>query len=139
MKKIYAVLDTNIIISSLIKQDSNPGKVVEMALSGKIIPVLHEKIRDEYWKVCKRKKFNFPNDIVSRLIHRLTNRAIFLDRTNSVDRILDQKDIVFYEVTLTAKDKFDDAYLVTGNGKHFPVKPFVVSPAEMVAIVEGAK
>ena len=25
-----------------------------------------------------------------------------------------------------------DAFLVTGNGKHFPVKPFIVTPAELV-------
>ena len=136
MKKIYAVLDTNIIISSLIKKDSNPGKVLKMALSGKIIPVMHRKIQAEYWEVCRRKKFNFPADIISRLMTRLENRAIYLDETKSTDTILDEKDIVFYEVTLTAKDKFDDAYLVTGNGKHFPIKPFVVTPAEMVAIVE---
>ena len=43
----------------------------------------------------------------------------------------DPKDVVFYEVTLSK----DDAYLVTGNIKHFPKKPFVVTPAEMVAIL----
>ena len=44
------------------------------------------------------------------------------------------KDVVFYEVTLSK----EDAYLVTGNIKHFPQKPFVVTPAEMIAIIEGA-
>lgn len=136
MKKIYVILDTNIIISALIRKDSNPGKVVKMALSGKIIPVMHKKIQAEYWEVCKRKKFNFPDDIISRLMSRLGNRAIFLDETKSADKITDEKDIVFYEVTLTAKDKFNDAYLVTGNGKHFPIKPFVVTPAEMIEIIE---
>ena len=50
--------------------------------------------------------------------------------------VKDAKDVVFYEVTLTAKDVFDEAYLITGNGKHFPIKPFVVTPAEMVKILE---
>ena len=27
--------------------------------------------------------------------------------------------------------------MVTGNIKHFPKKPFVVTPAEMLAILEG--
>ncbi len=137
MKKIYAILDTNIIISALIRKDSNPGNVVKMALSGKIIPVMHKKIQSEYWEVCRRKKFNFPEDIISRLMSRLVNRAIFLDETKSADKIIDEKDIIFYEVTLTAKDKFNDAYLVTGNGKHFPIKPFVVTPAEMMRIIEA--
>ena len=30
----------------------------------------------------------------------------------------------------------DGSFLVTGNIKHFPVKPFVVTPAEMVKIME---
>ena len=30
----------------------------------------------------------------------------------------------------------DGSFLVTGNIKHFPVKPFVVTPAEMVKMME---
>lgn len=30
----------------------------------------------------------------------------------------------------------EDSYLVTGNIKHFPVKPFVVTPTEMVKMME---
>jgi hypothetical protein len=38
---------------------------------------------------------------------------------------------VFYEVALSK----DDAYLVTGNTKHFPKKPIVVTPAQMLEIL----
>ena len=40
--------------------------------------------------------------------------------------------MVFYEVALTEGDSF----LVTGNLKHYPVDPRVVTPAQMVAILE---
>ena len=30
----------------------------------------------------------------------------------------------------------DGSFLVTGNIKHFPIKPFVVTPAEMVKMME---
>ena len=30
----------------------------------------------------------------------------------------------------------DGSFLVTGNIKHFPIKPFIVTPAEMVKIME---
>ncbi len=30
----------------------------------------------------------------------------------------------------------EDAYLVTGNTKHFPNSPIVVTPTEMIAILE---
>lgn len=43
----------------------------------------------------------------------------------------DLKDIVFYEVALSK----EDSYLITGNIKHFPLEPFIVTPAEMVRIL----
>ena len=43
----------------------------------------------------------------------------------------DAKDVVFYEVTLSV----DETYLITGNIKHFPVKPFIVTPAQMIEIL----
>ncbi len=46
----------------------------------------------------------------------------------------DPKDRVFYEVVME-KRKTDEAYLVTGNIRHFPVKPFVVTPREMIDII----
>ena len=33
----------------------------------------------------------------------------------------------------------DDAYLLMGNMKHHPVRDFIVTPAEMVAILEDKK
>jgi hypothetical protein len=44
-----------------------------------------------------------------------------------------KKDVVFYEVALSK----EDAYLVTGNNKHFPQSPIVVTPAEMIKILES--
>ena len=40
-------------------------------------------------------------------------------------------DIVFYGVALSQEDSFQ----VTGNIKHFPKKPFIVTPAEMLTII----
>ena len=30
----------------------------------------------------------------------------------------------------------DNAFLVTGNKKHFPMKPFIVTPSEMIDIIK---
>lgn len=46
----------------------------------------------------------------------------------------DPKDRVFYEVVME-KRKSEDAYLVTGNIKHFPIKPYVVTPRQMMDII----
>ena len=53
------------------------------------------------------------------------------------EKMRDPKDVVFYAVTLSSQDK--NSLLVTGNGKHFPQKPFIVTPAELVAILRGEK
>ena len=50
---------------------------------------------------------------------------------------IDEDDIIFYEVAMEKRD--DNAYLVTGNMKHYPVRDFIVTPAEMVAILEEKK
>lgn len=33
----------------------------------------------------------------------------------------------------------DDAYLVTGNIKHFPQEPFIVTPRELLDIFDNCK
>lgn len=43
------------------------------------------------------------------------------------------KDLPFYEVVLEKRD--DNTYLVTGNIKHFPKEPFVVTPRELLDIL----
>ena len=49
----------------------------------------------------------------------------------------DMKDLPFYEVVMEKRTK--DAYLVTGNLKHFPVKPFIVTVRQMLDIMDGKK
>lgn len=46
-------------------------------------------------------------------------------------------DLIFYEVTMEKRD--EDAYLVTGNQKHYPIRDFIVTPAEMMEIIKRSK
>lgn len=53
---------------------------------------------------------------------------------SATDEVLPDPDYTpFYEVVLEKRD--DDAYLVTGNLKHFSKKPFIVTPAEFLEII----
>jgi uncharacterized protein len=59
--------------------------------------------------------------------------GLWLDRTKAGEEYFpDPKDVVFYEIAMSK----EGSYLVTGNIKHFPAKPFVVTPAEMIGILE---
>ena len=134
--RYYAVLDTNVLVSAMLKGTSIPGIIVDQALNGVIIPLVNSEIILEYREVLSRKKFSFAQQDVDVLIEQLSKRAVFLDRTKSSDVFPDPDDVVFYEITLTAR-KDADAWLVTGNKKHFPAKSFVVSPREMLDIIES--
>ncbi len=57
--KFYAVLDTNVLISALLKSGSMPWKVTVEALIGDIIPVLNDDIIAEYEDVLRRPKVKF--------------------------------------------------------------------------------
>jgi len=101
-------------------------------MNERIIPVFNSEILGEYLEVLTREKFHFQRTSVETVVNHIKQIGLELDRTRSWEGVFpDPKDIVFYEVTLSK----DDAYLVTGNIKHFPKKPFVVTPAEMVEIL----
>lgn len=78
-----------------------------------------------------RKKFDIPEHLIKWAIDRILMNGIRGERVPSAEKFSDPKDIVFYEVAMSK----EDAYLVTGNKKHFPDKPIVVTPAEMVEIM----
>lgn len=132
----YAVIDTNVLVSALLKPDSVPGLVIAEALVGNIIPLLHDDILREYQDVLSRRKFRFDLRDVQVAIDGLVMRGIFADAGSFDDFIPDPKDAVFYAVTME-KRRNGEAYLVTGNTKHFPVRPFVVTPKEMLDIIRG--
>ena len=46
--KYYVVLDTNVVVSALFNISSVPGIILQEALAGRVIPLLHEDILDEY-------------------------------------------------------------------------------------------
>ena len=63
----------------------------------------------------------------------IENRDIMVSSKATGEILLDMKDLPFYEVVLEKRD--ENAYLVTGNIKHFPNKPFVVTPSELLEIL----
>ena len=132
--KIYAVIDTNVLVSALLPHQgvTNPSVVLGAIMNERIIPVFNSEILGEYLEVLTREKFHFQRTSVETVVNHIKQIGLELDRTRSWEGVFpDPKDVVFYEVTLSK----DDAYLVTGNIKHFPKKPFVVTPAEMVEIL----
>ena len=132
--KYYAVIDTNVLVSAMLKWQSVPGSILEFSLEGFIVPVLNEEIVEEYRAVLERPKFGLSDDIITDIISSIEKVGLFIDAEEIDIDLPDPKDRVFYEVVMEQR-KEDDAYLVTGNIKHFPKKPFVVTPREMLNII----
>lgn len=132
----YAVIDTNVIVSALLNPDSIPGSVLKYALSGIIVPLVNDEIIKEYKEVLCREQFGFNKEDIDIVLSEIVEKAIFLQRTTTTEVFIDKSDIVFYEIALTGNSK-TFSYLITGNLKHFPKKMFVVSPKEMIDIINS--
>lgn len=133
--KIYAVIDTNVIVSALLSKyaDAATVLILKKIFEAEIVPVFNKEIIQEYSTVLRRSKFGFPETLIESFIDSIIDFGIFSERLSSDINLPDPKDIVFYEVTLS----IEDSYLVTGNTKHFPKEPFIVTPAEMLHILES--
>lgn len=132
--RYYAVIDTNVLVSAMLKWNSVPGNVMELVFDGPIIPLYNSEILKEYREVLSRPKFHFTKEIVDDVIDNLEDKGICIE-AEMLDIVLpDPKDRVFYEVVLEER-KTEDAYLVTGNIKHFPIETFVVTPRKMLDII----
>ena len=135
--KIHAVIDTNVLVSALLakRADSAPVVIIEKVFSGMVVPVFSREIWEEYSKVLHRDKFGFDFVTVDCFLRELLQRGLLLEPDPVDMKLPDLKDIPFYVVTLSSGS--DRTYLVTGNVKHFPVKPFVVTPAKFLEILQS--
>lgn len=133
--RYYAVLDTNVLVSAMLKNESVPGAVLELALGGNIVPLFNDAILREYREVLSRTKFHLTGEIIDAVIRSLRTRGLDIT-AEKLDSAMfpDSDDVVFYEVVME-KRKTEEAYLVTGNLRHFPSKSFVVTPREMLDLI----
>ena len=135
---IYAVIDTNVIVSVLLSRhsDSIAVPLIRRMLQLDLIPVFSSETMREYAEVLGRRKFKFSHEQISYILSAMARYGLMLESYPSGEILPDMKDLPFYEVVME-KRKTDESYLVTGNQKHFPGLPFIVSPKEMLDILDG--
>ena len=136
MKTFYAVFDTNVLVSALMSshQESPTVALLDYVLDRRIVLLYNDDIIAEYDEVLHREKFHFTDERIQAVID-LVRSGLHLAPTMSGEAFPDPDDRVFYEVALSK----DGSYVVTGNQRHFPKTPIVVSPAEMVKIVQASE
>ena len=131
---IYAVIDTNVLVSARITKNPSSAtvKVLNNMFNGTIKPIFNDEIIAEYTDVLHRPKFRMRDEDINLIINYIKKYGIHSDRVHYDGNMPDEKDRPFYEVSLSVEDSF----LVTGNLKHFPVTPKVVTPSQIIAIIE---
>ena len=138
--RVCAVLDTNVLASSMISPQSPTRAITDAALNGTILPIISDGILLEYGDVLFRQKF--------WKYYRAESAVAFLRKLFDVSvkcaplplpsgiHMPDSADIVFYTTALASRAAGNTTYLVTGNLKHFPPDDFIVSPRALLDILE---
>jgi putative PIN family toxin of toxin-antitoxin system len=127
---LFVVVDTNILVSSLLA-DGPPALIVDRIAEGKIRPCFNEPILSEYWNVLSRPKFGFNPLQINRLMYDIIRVGFGVEASAHTlpGKVLmpDESDRKFYEAA-----KIAGALLITGNTKHYPDEPFILTPAAFV-------
>lgn len=124
---MLVVIDTNILVSALWSRNGGPARVMAMVLNGLIKPCYDYRILSEYRAVLSRPKFKFREDEVKDLIGFIETVGVsVVPEPLDVD-FTDEADKKFYEVA-----KHCNAVLITGNTKHFPEEPFVMTVTDFL-------
>ena len=129
---IYAVVDTNVLLSALLskKSDTATVKIVKALMDGKFIPLWHESIIEEYDEVFHRQKFHLRESSIQKVLTAVKFYGKYTKPIDTSDVPSDDDDVIFWQIAVA--ERHNDAFLVTGNIKHFPQREFVVTPATMV-------
>jgi len=109
------VLDTNVVVSALLKSQGLEDQVLRLALAGRLLLCTSPAVLEEYARLLPSPKFKLrPEEIATTL--RQMEKASSLCHTTDTLKISDhESDNRFYECSEAAQANF----LITGNLKHF--------------------
>ena len=112
------VLDTNVVVSALLKPDSLEDQVLRLGLAGRLRLCLSAETLAEYALVLPRPKFKLHPNEVKQSLARLRVASAMFSPARTIHVSKDEPDNRFLECAEAAR-AMD---LVTGNTKHFPAQ-----------------
>lgn len=131
MQKV--VVDTNVIVSSLIQHGYSFLIINELFIEGKILLCVSDQIMTEYYEVLARPKFEkFQNFFVraEALLADIETEAEKYYPTITIDLISDKDDNIFLELA----DECQADFIITGNITDFTFATYkqtkIVTPKE---------
>ena len=123
---MIAVYDTNVIVSALWTPQGKASALLREVISGKVNLCFDERMMSEYREVLLRPKFRFSASLVNSILELVqsTGLSVVPPTISNID-FPDEEDIAFFEVA-----QFCNAPLVTGNLKHYPFDPLVITVSD---------
>ena len=136
MHRFLVVFDTNVIVSALLAKndDNNELRLLGYIDDKVIIPLYSVEIMKEYREVLSRKEFGFTKNSIANAIAVFQKKGILVNPKKLDIDLKDKSDLKFYEVVMEKRN--NNAKLVTGNIKDYPVDKKVVTPKELLKMIE---
>ena len=129
---MIVVIDTNVIVSGVLKPYSKAAVILRLIAEGAIRSVFDLRILAEYRDVLNRPKFNMNKENIQVFLTQFEEVGLHILASPLKFRLPDPDDEPFLEVALTA----GAVAVVTGNKRHFPASEYcgvkILSPAEFL-------
>jgi putative PIN family toxin of toxin-antitoxin system len=135
MSKLRFVLDTNILISSILTKNTPPQQTFDYCIAHGTI-LLSDSTLEEISTVIMRKKFDRYVSLVKRInfLQVLNDTAEIVTIIESIAVCHDRKDNKFLEVGVNGKSD----YLITGDQDLLVLHPFrnipIITPIEFISL-----
>jgi putative PIN family toxin of toxin-antitoxin system len=126
------VLDTNVVVSGILKPYSKTAAILRLVADGAIQLAYDLRILSEYRDVLSRPKFNFAKENIEAFLDQVEQEGVLVSVKPLKNHLPDPDDEPFLEVALSGGVKA----IVTGNKRHFPRKDYqgvkIFSPVEFL-------
>ena len=125
----YVVLDTNVLASALMSSLGNPAKIFKMFLTEALKLIYSEDIIAEYEDVLYRPRLRILAEDADIVLVAIRQHGELVAPIPSTFPMTDEDDRCFYDAA-----KIANAYLITGNTRHFPAESFILTPFEFLQL-----
>jgi len=113
---IVVVLDTNVLVSSLLNPNGSPGKILDLIIGSHIQVAYDDRILGDYEEVLSRPELRIrPSQAFAVIGHIELSGKYVTAESLSTESYPDRDDIMFAEVLVASNANA----LVTGNLRHY--------------------
>ncbi len=133
---MIVVLDTNVIISGILKPYSKAAAILHLVADGIIRLAYDLRLLSEYRDVLSRSKFNLGKENVEAFLDQVEREGLLTSAKPLKIHLPDPDDEPFLEAALSVRAEA----IITGNKRHFPEKQYegvkIFSPAEFLEVMK---